>query len=252
MNKTNMEVTRQELLDVTIPTQTNRYKPVSHGNLINMTLEHIDKAGFVVKKETYTAAQKGLIATAYYDLEYGGDPEVGLRVAWQNSYNKQVSLKYALGLNVFVCTNGCFYGDIGAFKKKHTGIVQEFTPAKIDEYFTSADGVYSNLVQHKNRLKEIELSKKVMAQLIGEMYVTEAILKETQVSIMKREVEKESYDYGVMGTAWNLYNAATHSFKSLHPTDYLETHNKLHNFFVNEFGLIEAPDNVAFELELVN
>lgn len=141
---------------------------------------------------------------------------------------------------------------MGAFKKKHVGIIQEFTPAKIEEYFKSADGVYSNLTAHKNRLKEIELSKKVMAQLIGEMYVNEAILKETQVSIMKKEMEKESFDYGVQGTAWNLYNAATHSFKSLHPTDYLETHNKLHNFFVNEFGLIEAADNVTFELEVSN
>jgi hypothetical protein len=230
-------LTREELFAVEVPMQTRTYKPVSHRNIIETTLEQIDKSGFVVKDEHYISAQNGFIATGYYNLEYFADPEVNIRIAWQNSYNKQVSLKYAIGLNVMVCTNGSFYGDIGGFKKRHTGIVQEFTPAKIADYFQSAEDIFGTLVKHKNRMKEIELSKKVVAQLIGEMYITEALLKETQISIIKKEIIEESFDYGVKGTAWNIYNAVTHSFKTLHPSEYIERHSKLHTFFADKFDL---------------
>src|SRR5688500_9499776 len=97
-----MIVSKQDLCNVEVPQETSTYKPVEHCALIDLTLNGAAKEGFNLTGEKYRASNDGRIATAYYDFQFGDDPEIGLRVAWQNSYNKQVSLKYAIGVNVFV------------------------------------------------------------------------------------------------------------------------------------------------------
>lgn len=219
------------LCNVTIPIQTSTYKPVSHRQLIDFTLESLYKHGFVVKEGKYLAASSGKIATAYYDTNYGGDPEMGLRIAWQNSYNKQVSLKFAIGANVFVCTNGAFFGTIGAFKKKHVGVIQEFTPSKIEEYINIAKDDMSFMIQKKDDWKKKVVDRKTMARIIGDMYISESLIKETQLSIIKKEINNPSFSYNAPDSQWELYNYVTHSLKTVHPSDYIDSHVRIHQYF---------------------
>ena len=137
--------TKQKILSVATPTQTRTYKPITHGQLIDLTLQSIQNAGFKVQDEFYTQAREGMIATGRYTLANIKDNEMQIQIAWQNSYNKAVSLKFAIGVRVFICGNGCVSGDMGAFKRKHQGSVQEFAPQAIVEYIQKAGEVFEQM-----------------------------------------------------------------------------------------------------------
>lgn len=248
MSKTTRSMVVDELLAVPLPQETESYKPVAHGQLIKLTKEAANDAGFELRKEKYLTSRGGLVVTAYYDFNYGGDNEMGLRIAWQNSYNKQVTLKFAIGGNVFVCSNGAFHGDMGAFRRKHTGDVQVFTPDKIAEYFKTADETFGQLVQHKDDMKKIKIDRKVMAQLVGDLYLNEQLIKSHQVAVIAGEMEKPSFDYQAKDTAWEAYNSITHALKAAHPSEYIDSHQAVHAYFQKEFGLKSKFDQLELEL----
>jgi hypothetical protein len=223
------------ILGASMPQQTRTYKPVSHKELIEKTYEEVDRAGFAISNEYYSIGKKGNQATGRYSITYGNDPDMTLMIAWQNSYDKSLSMKYAIGGHVFVCTNGCVSGDLGAFKKKHMGDIQTFTPPQIREYLNSAGETYEKLIRDKERMKEIEISKRVCSELAGRLFIEEEIITSTQLNILKREIENPSYNYGAPNTLWELYNGVTYALKESSPQTWLTSHIKTHDFFTKEY-----------------
>lgn len=246
--KTKFRTTANDLFSVPLPKQTNTYKPVSHKELVELTLESIHQAGFKVAKEEYTSAMDGDIANGRYVIKDVADSEMQLQIGWQNSYNKKLSLKYALGTRVFICENGCVSGDYGAFKKKHTGEVQTFTPMAITSYIQAAGEAFDKLVKHREALKQIEVNKTVQAELIGRMYLEHDIITSRQLSIIKREIERPTFDYNSKNSMWELYNFVTYSLKESHPSDWMQSHIDVHDFFLQNSNITSTP----MEIELVD
>ena len=149
MKVTSYNATKQQLINAPLPESTRTYKRIKNEELIDLTLESIYGAGFTLESERYTMAREGNISNGMYTIRNVADSEMQLQLAWQNSYNRQVSLKFALGIRVFICSNGAVSGDMGSFKRKHTGDVQEFTPKHIIEYVKTAGDVFVEM--QKNR-----------------------------------------------------------------------------------------------------
>ena len=99
--------TKELIINAPVPVQTRTYKPVSHSQLIDLTLNSIEKAGFTLDKETYSSAVDGQIANGRFSISNVADSEMQLQIGWQNSYNKQLTLKFAIGTRIFICQNGC-------------------------------------------------------------------------------------------------------------------------------------------------
>jgi len=194
--------TRGMIMTAEVPQQTRTYKPITHSSLIDLTINSIEKAGFTLDKETYSMAQGGAIANGQFSIRNVADKEMQLQIGWQNSYNKSLSLKFAIGARIFICQNGMVHGDMGSFKKRH-----------------------------------IEMTKRVKAELIGRMLIEEQFISSTQMNIMARELESPTHDYGAPDSMWELYNYATFAMKELHPSIRMNNHIKAHNFFVNESGV---------------
>jgi hypothetical protein len=239
-------VTEEELSYVIIPKETKTYKPVPYYDLIKMTKDGAEEIGLTLINSMYRATANRQVATARYDFTYGTDSEMGLSIAWQNSYNKQVSLKFAIGAHVFVCSNGACFGDIGAFKKKHTGEIQKITPEMIREYLSTATTVYEKMVAQKEKMKTIPVNDRQRAIIVGELYLFNDVLKETQVAIIKREFKKATFNYNAPDTLWELYNIITFALKEVHPADYLEVHGKVHEYFVRTFNLDEDLTSLIY------
>jgi len=239
-------VTEQQLCDVIVPKETKTYKPVPYCDLIRFTKEGAEEIGLTLVNTMYRATANRQVATARYDFTYGTDHEMGLSIAWQNSYNKQVSLKFAIGAHVFVCANGACFGDIGSFKKKHTGEIQKITPEMIKEYLSTATTVYENMVSQKDKMKSIPVNDRQRCIIVGELYFFSDVLKETQVAIIKKEFKKATFNYNSPDTLWELYNIITFSLKEVHPADYLETHGKVHEYFVRTFNLDEDKTSIIY------
>jgi len=229
-------VTKDIVLNAPIPEQTRTYKPVSHGQLIDLTLNGIEKAGFKLDKELYSAAKGGAIANGRFTISNVMDSEMQLEVGWQNSYDKSLTLKFALGVRIMICQNGCVSGDYGAFKRKHVGAVQTFTPNAITEYIKRAGESFKLMQDIREQTKQIEVSKRVQAELIGRMMIEDQIIQSTQLNIIERELKKPTYDYGAKDSLWELYQFTTFSMRQSHPSLWMDNHIKAHNFFVNQLG----------------
>ena len=223
--------TKELILQADVPVQTKTYKPVSHGQLIDLTLNGIQNAGFKLDRETYSAAQDGQIANGRFTISNVADSEMQLEIGWQNSYNKKLTLKFALGTRIIVCQNGCVSGDYGAFKKKHVGEIQSFTPNAISEYIKAAGETFRTIQRQRQSMKEMEITNRTKAELIGRMIIEEQFITSTQLNIISRELTSPTHDYGAPGSLWELYNYTTFAMKELHPSMWMDSHIKAHKFF---------------------
>ena len=229
-NKT-YNTTKGLIISAPVPAQTRTYKPIAHSQLIDLTLGGIEKAGFKLDKETYSAASDGQIANGKFSISNVADSEMQLQIGWQNSYNKKLTLKFAIGTRILVCSNGCVSGDYGAFKKKHVGEIQSFTPQAIGDYIKSAGDSFKLMQDQREQMKQVEITRRVKAELIGRMMIEEQFIRSTQLNIITKELTNPTHDYGAKDSLWELYNYTTFAMKELHPTLWMDNHIQAHKFF---------------------
>jgi hypothetical protein len=223
-----------------VPAQTRTYKPIAHSQLIDLTLNGIEEAGFKLDKETYTAAKDGQIANGRFSISNVADSEMQLQIGWQNSYNKSLTLKFAIGSKIIVCSNGMVSGEYGAFKKKHVGEIQSFTPQAIGDYIKGAGEVFTIMQEQRENMKQIEITKRIKAELIGRMMIEEQFICSTQLNIITKELTNPTHDYGAKDSLWELYNYTTFAMKELHPSLSMENHIHAHKFF-NDYAYDITP-----------
>ena len=234
----NTNYTKELLLSTPLPQETNSYKPISHEQLIDLTLTGIEKSGFKLETELYSSANQGNIANGRYTISNVADDEMQLQIGWQNSYNKQLTLKFALGTQIIICQNGMVSGDFGAFKKKHVGEIQTFTPQAITDYIKSAEEAFKRIQVEREAMKQVEVDKRVISELIGRLYIEEELIQSTQLNIIQRELKKPTHNYGAEGSLWELYQFTTFSMKEIHPRLWMENHMNVHKFFTEQAGII--------------
>lgn len=246
-NKT-YSTTKYFLTGTELPKETKTYKPVSHGQLIDLTLESINQAGFKLESEKYSAAKEGNVANGRFTISNVADKEMQLQIGWQNSYDKSLSLKFAIGTQIFICQNGSVSGDYGAFKKKHQGDVQEFTPNKIVEYIKAAGDAFIKMQNERELMKHVEIDARMTAELVGRMILEKEFIQSTQLNIIHRELKNPTFDYNAPGTLWELYQFTTFSMKEIHPTLWMNNHIDAHEFFVTASGELKGKSfNLGFK-----
>ena len=241
----NYNTARGMLLAAPIPQQTKTYKPVSHEQLMDLTLESIHQSGFVLDQELYTSAREGKVANGKFTIKNVADSEMQLQIGWQNSYDKSLSLKFAIGTRIFICENGCVSGDYGAFKKKHQGEIQTFTPQAIVEYIKRAGEAFTKMQVERETMKNIDLDKRAQAELIGRMYIEEQFIESTQLNIIKRELDKPTHDYNATNSLWELYQFTTFSMKQVHPSLWMNNHIDAHSFFTGAADIITSKQELV-------
>ena len=225
------------MLTAPVPKETRTYKPVSHQELIDLTLESIYQSGFDLDKQHYTAAREGDVATGKYSIKNVKDNDMQLQIAWQNSYDKTTTLKFAIGTKIFICENGMVSGDHGHFARKHVGEIQTFAPAPITEYIKQSGEAFTKMQQDRETFRAHEISSQRRAELLGLMFAHDKFIQSTQLNIIQRELFKPTHDYGAPNTLWELYNYVTFAMKEIHPTLWMKNHVKCHEFFCNEAQL---------------
>lgn len=232
--------TKADILAATPPQSTRTYKAISHGQIIDVLSEELDKQGFVIVSETYDAPKGNQMVVGHLQLNLNLDSELKFEVAFMNSYNKTKRAVVAGGSQVIVCKNGHILGDTsyGSFRKKHVGTASEDIKVFIPEMIKRASDCFQLLVNQKNQMKQIEVSKRVRNELIGQLYLDEAIIKDTQMSIIKREFDNPSFNYNTdENSLWQAYNNVTLALKQSHPTTWLSDHQKFNQLITNQFQL---------------
>jgi hypothetical protein len=239
MSKTTKSVTKQELLDVTLPEQTETYTVISHEFAMQTVEQGLANAGFQILSESYRANHDGTVARGSYHIEQGDDPEMQMMFAWVNSYDK--STKFQCGVGASLKTNGSYMltKDMTNFIRKHTGSALEEVETIISEQISKADAFFVELIRDKQAMSNITLEPQQYGELLGRLYVNAKIISTQQISAIKQEFETPSYNYSTPELSlWTLYNHILAIVKSAHPKNFFKQLTVIHAIIQTEFDLL--------------
>ena len=225
-------ITVNDLGYIPIPEKTDTYVPILHKDLAELVLESADKNGFVIKNTNFDTARGGNIMRGIFAFS-GDDPEMDMQIGILNSYDKSKMVTIGLGSQVVICQNGMVSADY-AIKRKHTGSVEDDVKRMVGQSIELLYEEYRRNIEVRNRLFGIEVSKSKYAELIGRMFIEENIITPTQLGIVKKEFQESKLF--PEPTAWSMYNHVNQALKVGHPGDYIEQHNGLHNFMLENFS----------------
>jgi len=179
-----------------------------------------------------------------------------LQIAWQNSYDKTTTLKFAIGAQVIVCENGMVSGDNGHFKTKHVGDVQTFAPAAITEYIKQSGDSFKKMQNDRESFKAHEITEVRRAELLGRMFFNDKLIQSSQMNVIREQLNNPSHDYNSPDSLWELYNHATFAMKEIHPRIWMKDHIAIHDFFMTEatsqhnMAVAQVQEDMLNQLEM--
>jgi hypothetical protein len=239
-------ITEKELRKIPLPTHSARYSVVPHGTIIDEIKSNFIENNFDITSESYKSTLNGEIALGKYEIDFGYDKDLKLMFGWSNSYNRQKIFKCASGASVLICMNGMVSGDFNHYSKKHYGgkALNDII-TNIKYQINHAKKHYDRLVLDKEMLKDITLTKKDKASIVGDLYINEELINISQTAIVNRELKNPTHYYHDPNSAWDLYNYVTFALKESHVANYIEDHEKLHTYFVDRFGDLQTTNEIT-------
>lgn len=231
-SKTNVD--KSYILNAPLPNHGSTYTVISHKLVIDTTRQMLANSGFVITNEYYRANTHGQVAQGIYHIRSINDPnpdnELGMMFAWTNSYDKSIRFQCALGAYVMACSNGMVCGELN-YARKHTGTAGQEIRSQISSQIKHAQKAFDRIKQDRDNLRSVTLTERQQAELLGRMFFNEDLISARQMSTVKDEMDKPSFDYKAdQDNAWAFYNHVTHSYKNVHPRSWLSDTKKFHDF----------------------
>ena len=97
-----MNTAKEFLLDVPALAKTDSYTPVNHANIIEATYEQLDRHNLVATNEFFNSSSDGRKVLGGLDIIHPDTPNLGMRLAFRNSYDKSMSVAFAAGSVVWI------------------------------------------------------------------------------------------------------------------------------------------------------
>jgi hypothetical protein len=241
MPKKIQDCTKASLIDIALPVHGDSYTVISHESVMDMSATALTNAGFSIADEEYRATADGNIAQAIYRLTYNNDPELSMMFAWTNSYNKQVRFKCGVGAFINKTGTVMVCGDMGNWSRKHTGTADEETLNTITDQIANAQMYYDQLVSDKEAMKQVPMTKRKQAQMLGILFAEYQILTTEQASVIRQQMDKPTHVFEESGSLWAFYNYVTLALQISHPKTWMEDQRILHYFISSINNFAQAP-----------
>lgn len=224
------------LLSVPVPEKTSFYTPVSHEKIMDLTATAVHRMGYSIDNRSYSTNGAGTQLIGYWRLGNTiQNTEMAPMIAFRNSYDKTMSVGYAIGTQVFICSNGCVRGDMLSVRRKHIGSIDTDLEELVSEVVCKVKSTYDEITHMADILKAKSIQKRLAAELLGRLYIEEKIISSTELNIIKRELEEPTFEVFAEENAWSLYNHCTHALKGAAPIFSFNKHLKVTEFFEREF-----------------
>ena len=258
------ETTQVFLENQPLPNHGKSYTVVSHKEVIENTKKLLEDSGFTIRRELYRANMNAQVAQGVYHIypsqsindNIVNENELGMMFAWTNSYDKSTRFQCAIGAYVMVCSNGMMCGDMMNFKRKHTGSAGHDIVMQLSNQIKNGEKHYTRILNDRDSLKNVTLTNREQSELLGRLFADDEIITSSQVSIIKKEMKKPSFNYDCLDdNAWAFYNHVTHSLKVSPPRDWMQDSQNFHDFMMNEVVAkqpVSAKSDLDWENVVVN
>ena len=228
MHRGGVLVTREQLDLITMPEPTESYVPVSHYHLADkfLTISQDILRDYVLIGENYGIARNGNQLFAVLKFK-NSKCDIGLSIAFRNSYDRSMAIGMAIGATVFVCDNLALTGEIVVMKKHTKNVWAELEETAIATIYKSQKN-YEQIIADVDSFKVLPLKNMEAFKLMGVLFGNN-IVSPRQMTVLKCEWLRPHYDDFQPRNMWSFYNACTESLKSCPPISIMEKHIKLHN-----------------------
>jgi len=220
-------ITRDQLDLIAVPEPTESYVPVSHYHLADklLTISQDILRDYVLVGENYGIARQGnqLFAVLKFQREKS---DIGLSIAFRNSYDRSMAIGLAVGASVFICDNLALCGEIVVLRKHTKNVWTELEETAIATIYRSQKN-YEQIVCDAEAFKALPLENLEAFQMMGVLF-GQNIVSPRQLTILKAEWLRPRYEEFEPRNMWSFYNAGTESLKTCPPSSIMEKHLKLH------------------------
>ncbi|MHA1889084.1 MAG: hypothetical protein ACTSX0_13750 [Promethearchaeota archaeon] len=158
-----MKITRNELLTIPTPMETESWRPIPHYDAVSHVSREILNAGLGIKEELFEVNKSGnqMFGNFILDEEKEG---ISWTVGVRNSHNKLFSLGIVAGTHVIVCSNLIFSGEFIDIRR-HT---QKLTDTEIK---VMANTAIQSVIDNAEMYVNLQLSYKEEYMSFDEMKI---------------------------------------------------------------------------------
>ena len=231
MEKLKRVVSKEDLYPCQVTYSGIDYSPITHKRAIESILEFLYNKNISPTNQIYLSSNNGQRMIGRFTINCG-DSECGYEISVKNSLDGSMSFGLASGTHTFICSNGSVYGDISAYKRKHSGNASTEILFQIENAVNMLEETMKLHIQRRNKMKELDISKRTIAELCGRLHLENEIISATQLGIIKKEIENPSFDYKSEGSVWEFYNHCTNATRETTPLNWHKVHKQLGDWFV--------------------
>lgn len=248
MAKDNRITTADFLSAQQITYKGSKYQPVTHKQVIETIKEQLYVNNFTLVSEEYLMSSGGQRAIGKYGIKYGDG--LDYMIAFGNSLDGSIAFRLATGSIVRVCSNGCIFGE-NNYRKKHY-INSTGSNYILERLVVAIDGVENTMKDHllvKQNMMNMEVNNNVRAQLIGDLYLNQNLIKAEQLAIIKQQIDTNVSYEGNKDSLWTLYNHTTLAVHDATPISWEKQHQGLGNYFNSYYENQLPPYAEQVEME---
>jgi hypothetical protein len=230
------EATEADLAAVPVPAETDSYVPVPYGRLVEEVELHVPRFGLTITDARFALAREGMQMFAVLTCANGSEhPDYALAIGVRSSYNRSLSVGLALGVEVMVCLNLAFSGEVTAHRK-HTVHVFRDLPDLIYRMLGKVSSMQGRIHGEIAAMKARELSPELADHLLVEA-VRRNVLPASHLPQVMEAWEHPRHEEFAPRTAWSLLNAFTEVGKSRSPRVQMESGLRLSSTFRSALAL---------------
>jgi hypothetical protein len=234
----NWNLSRTEILNAPVPADTNSYTAIPHSVFLDELQNKLQEKQYDILEERYLCSKDAQIVTGSFtvkDTKSSGS-ELAPTLFFTNSYNKMKRASIRAGVTVLVCKNGMMAQvDKSSYSRRHSGDALEDIKYYIDSVVGTLEREFNRMSINMQEMRNIDLSKDMIAQLAGDMFLNEQLITATQLGILNKELK---FSTNFKDTSlWSFYNNCTEAFKDSHPMFYDKQHVKFHTYISDKFKL---------------
>jgi hypothetical protein len=203
-----VEVGRSDLASIDAPEPTGTWFPIKHSRVIDLVMETMTGAGYLVQRERFGLSQDKHRMFGTFDLAtpLSDDGSVTLAVGIRSSTDKSFPLGFCAGSRCFVCDNLAFNAEL-LVKRKHS----RYGETRFSNAIAGAIQTLGSFVDAE-KVRLVRLQNHPLTDETAGHYLLrsmeEGIVAAPAVPKVWKEWRTPSFDFGPP-TLWRLLNAFT-------------------------------------------
>lgn len=230
----------EQLKLVSMPVETDTYKPIAHQTFVEMVRVKLAENNMIVAQELHGLWRNGLryfglLQVLHADLQH---QDMAFVIGLRSSLDKSLPLSIAAGNSVFVCDNLAFNSEI-VLGRRHTKYVMNDLMDNIGRAVLSLHDKWKDHLRRVDHYKTVGLSNLQANDLIVRAF-NEGILDKTQVAELISQWYAPNHAEFKERNFWSFQNAFTEVFKGR--ADLIQERcNGMHK-------LLDSETNFTFEV----